>query len=60
MGDDRPSDPAEQIRKELVEQNDAELSKFRDVMKTDLPKFNELLQKNKVPGVITESKSAAK
>jgi len=60
MGDNRPTDQSEQVRKDLVEQTDAELSKFHDIMKNDLPKFNELLEKKKIPGVIPQSKPAAK
>ncbi len=60
IGDNRPTDQADLVRKELVEQTDVELAKFRDVMKKDLPKFNELLEKKKIPGVFSETKPAKK
>jgi hypothetical protein len=33
------------------------LSKLRRVLSEDLPKFNELLRKKKVPGVFVDGKS---
>ncbi len=59
-GDNRPTDQAEQVRKELTEQTDAQLSKLRKVLNEDLPKFNELLGKKKVPGVFVDGKPAKK
>jgi photosystem II stability/assembly factor-like uncharacterized protein len=59
-GDNRPTDQSEQVRKELTQQTDAELAKLRQLLSEDLPKFNELLSKKKVPGVFVESKPAAK
>lgn len=60
MGDNRPTEQSEQVRKELIEQTDAELSKLKKVLTEDLPKFNELLGKMKVPGVMIDGKPAAK
>jgi hypothetical protein len=60
MGDFRPTDQAEQVRKELTEQTDAELAKLRQVLTGDLPKFNELLSKKKVPGVFVNGKGGGK
>jgi photosystem II stability/assembly factor-like uncharacterized protein len=51
MGDHRPTDQAVQLHQELTKQIDGELLKLRKVLDDDLPRFNELLLKNKVPGV---------
>src|SRR5262249_44344697 len=59
-GDLRPTDQAEQVRKELTQAIDAELSKLSAVLKEDVPKFNELLSKKKVPGVFIEPKKETK
>jgi len=59
-GDSRPTDQAEQVRKELIQQTDEELAKLRRVLSEDLPKFNELLSKKKVPGVFVDGKPPAK
>jgi len=55
-GDLRPTDQDEQVRKELIQAIDAELAKLRGVLTQDVPKFNELLSKKKVPGVFIEPK----
>ena len=39
---------------------DAELARLRQVLSEDLPKFNELLSKKKVPGVFIEPKKESK
>jgi Mg2+ and Co2+ transporter CorA len=59
-GDNRPTDQAEQVRKELTQQADAELTKLRQVLSGDLPKFNDLLGKKKVPGVFVDPKPPGK
>jgi hypothetical protein len=59
-GDNRPTDQAERVRKELTQQIDAELAKLRRVLSEDLPKFNELLSKKKVPGVFIDGKPPGK
>ena len=56
FGDNRPTDQAEQVRKELTRQTDEELARLRRVLSEDLPKFNELLSKKKVPGVFVDGK----
>ena len=60
VGDNRPTDQAEQVRKELTQQIDEELAKLRRVLSEDLPKFNELLGKKKVPGVFVDGKQSGK
>jgi photosystem II stability/assembly factor-like uncharacterized protein len=60
MGDNRPTDQAERVRKELTLQIDEELAKLRRVLTEDLPKFNELLSKKKVPGVFVDGKPPGK
>ena len=42
------------MRKELTRQIDEELAKLRRVLTEDLPRFNELLGKKKVPGVFVD------
>ena len=48
------------MRKELTQQTDVELAKLRRVLSEDLPKFNELLGKKKVPGVFVDGKPPGK
>jgi photosystem II stability/assembly factor-like uncharacterized protein len=60
VGDNRPTDQAEQVRRELTQQIDEELSKLRRVLSEDLPKFNELLRQKKVPGVFVDDKPPGK
>jgi photosystem II stability/assembly factor-like uncharacterized protein len=50
-GDNRPTDSAVELHKELTEQIDAELARLKTALAEDLPKFNDLLRAKKVPGV---------
>jgi photosystem II stability/assembly factor-like uncharacterized protein len=59
-GDNRPTDQAELVRNELIQQVDAELTKLRRVLSEDLPEFNDLLSKKKVPGVFVDGKPSGK
>jgi photosystem II stability/assembly factor-like uncharacterized protein len=59
-GDLRPTDQAEHVRKELTQAIDAELAKIRGMLTQDVPKFNDLLSKKKVPGVFIEPKKESK
>lgn len=59
-GDNRPTDQAEQVRKELTQQVDGELGKLRRVLSEDLPRLNELLSKKKVPGVFVDGNPPGK
>ena len=59
-GDNRPTDQAEQVRKELTQQIDEELAGLRRVLSEDLPKFNELLSKKKIPGVFIDPRPPGK
>lgn len=59
-GDNRPTDQAEHVRKELTEQADSELAKLKRILNEDVPKFNELLEKKKVPGVLVDKKPEGK
>jgi hypothetical protein len=54
-GDNRPTDAAVQLNRELTEQIDAELSRLRKALSDDLPKFNDLLRSKKVPGVFVDT-----
>lgn len=53
-GDNRPTDQVSQVKDELTKAIDAELSKLRTLMESDLPRFNAMLAQKKVPGVFTE------
>jgi hypothetical protein len=44
----------------LIQQADEELTRLRRLLSEDLPKFNELLSKKKVPGVFVDSKPPGK
>jgi hypothetical protein len=60
MGDSRPTDQALKLRDELVLQIDAELAKLRCLVAEDLPRFNELAARHRVPAVFGEAKEAKK
>ena len=60
IGDNRPIDQAEQVCKELTQQADDEIAKLRQVLSEELPRFNELFSKKKVPGVLFDGKPLAK
>jgi photosystem II stability/assembly factor-like uncharacterized protein len=50
-GDLRPTDSAEQVRREITQAIDAELARWRRFLSDDLPAFNDLLRTKNVPGV---------
>ena len=60
IGDYRPTYQAEEVRKELTQQIDAELEKLHRVLSDDMPKLNELLRAKKVPGVFVDGKQPEK
>jgi hypothetical protein len=51
MGDNRPTEQALQVKKELIAQMDAELAKLHAVFESDLPRFNALLRDQDVPNI---------
>ncbi|NIR51609.1 glycosyl hydrolase [candidate division KSB1 bacterium] len=51
MGDYRPTEQALAVKKELTARIDAELTKLRTVLETDLPAFNELVHEKAIPAV---------
>lgn len=51
-GDNRPTDSAEELRKELTEQIDAELLKLKKLMDAELKSLNEQLRKAEVPAIL--------
>ncbi len=53
-GDFRPTEQSYKVKKELVEEIDAELKKLNEVVETDIPKFNETVNQVKVPAVILQ------
>jgi photosystem II stability/assembly factor-like uncharacterized protein len=53
-GDFRPTDSAEQVRREITAAIDVELARWRRLLADDLPAFNALLARKKVPGVFVE------
>lgn len=58
FGDFRPTDQAVMIKNELTAAIDAELTKLRAIMESDLPAFNKLVREKEVPAVLVETKSA--
>ncbi len=56
FGDFRPTDQAVVIKNELTAAIDAELTKLRAIMESDLPAFNKLVREREVPAVIVETK----
>src|SRR5439155_26299419 len=54
MGDKRPTEQALAVKDDLTAAIDAELSKLRTLMESDLPRFNAMLAQKKVPGVFLE------
>jgi hypothetical protein len=59
-GDNRPTEQALQVKDELTAQTDAELAKLRHLLAEDLPRFNDLLDRKKVPGVAVENPAEKK
>ncbi|GIW82833.1 MAG: hypothetical protein KatS3mg105_4640 [Gemmatales bacterium] len=55
MGDNRPTDQAIRVKEELVQQIDAELARFDKITSKEIPSFNRLLEKLKVPRVFAEA-----
>jgi photosystem II stability/assembly factor-like uncharacterized protein len=60
MGDNRPTEQAVRVKEEVTAQIDAELGKLRAVLDSDLPRFNDLLARKKVPGVFPNPASERK
>ena len=56
-GDNRPTDAATQHFKELTDQINVELARLQAVLAEDLPVFNDLLKRKKVPGVFSAGPS---
>ena len=50
-GDFRPTDQAEQLRRDLTKAIDAELDRWRKLVQKDIPALNDLLSRKKVPGI---------
>jgi photosystem II stability/assembly factor-like uncharacterized protein len=57
QGDYRPTDQAVQVKEEVTTLIDAQLSELRKLLADELPKFNDLLARKKVPGVFAGSGS---
>ncbi|HMO35512.1 MAG TPA: hypothetical protein PKA06_05670, partial [Gemmatales bacterium] len=55
VGDYAPSDSALELKKELIQQIDAELVSLRQILQGDVKKFNELLTQKQIPRVFTET-----
>jgi hypothetical protein len=58
-GDNRPTDQASQVKDELVSAIDAELTKLRTLVESDLTRFNAMLSQKRVPGVFATSPAEA-
>ena len=52
--DDRPTDQSYQVYDDLAGRIDAQLSKLRQVMMTDVPAFNKLVREKEVPAVFVK------
>jgi hypothetical protein len=59
-GDNRPTDQSVAVQEELTKAVDAELSKLRTIVESDMARFNALLAQKKVPGVFTEPPASDK
>ena len=57
-GDYRPTDQATIVKNALTAEIDAQLTKLREVMDTDLPAFNQMVRDAAVPAVIVDMKKA--
>jgi photosystem II stability/assembly factor-like uncharacterized protein len=53
-GDNRPTESSMQVKDELVAAVDGELAKLRNLMDSDMARFNAMLAQKKVPAVFTE------
>jgi hypothetical protein len=49
--DARPTDASYEAFDELSVALDAQLAKWRDILQTDVPAFNEMLHENRVPAI---------
>ena len=58
VGNKRPTDQAVAVKNELFSAIDAELSKLKRIIETDLPRFNHLVRERQVPAIFVESKAA--
>ena len=52
LGDNRPTAQAVQVRDQLVQAVDAQLSTLAQILSQDLPAFNELAKTEGIPAVI--------
>ena len=53
-GDFRPTDQAVELKKELISKIDAELIKLKEIVESEIPKFNKLVAEANVPAVILQ------
>jgi hypothetical protein len=53
-GDFKPTEQAYKVKNELFEKIDMELKKLKDLIETEIPKFNKLVDLVKVPAVILQ------
>ncbi len=59
-GDYKPTDQALELKKELFSNIDAELQKLKDIIDSEIPKFNKLVAEANVPAVILQADDAKK
>lgn len=52
IGDYKPTDQAYEVKKELTDEIDIQLAKFKEVLDTDIPAFNKLVGQSSIPAVI--------
>ena len=54
-GDAAPTDQSYAVYDDLVSQIDAQLQRLVQVLKTDVPAFNQLVREQNVPAVVVKS-----
>ncbi|MBI5730970.1 MAG: glycosyl hydrolase [Ignavibacteriales bacterium] len=59
-GDYKPTDQALELKKELFSNIDAELQKLKNIIDSEIPKFNKLVAEANVPAVILQADDAKK
>ena len=56
-GETPPNDQSVEVNNELVAQIDAQLAKLLQIVKTDVPAFNQLVRDQNIPAVVVKPPS---
>ena len=56
-GDFRPTDQSYHVRDEVTRLIDAELNLLREIMESDIPRFNQMVRDAQIPAIKTKSKT---